>query len=83
MKVIIVGGGRTGSHLSTQLLGQGHDVRLVEYRHDVLERLHHEFDFANPATAQLHMAVQFTGADELVFNTVLHRRHLAQHAFID
>jgi len=32
MKVVIVGGGRTGTHLATLLLAQGHHVRLVEGR---------------------------------------------------
>jgi trk system potassium uptake protein TrkA len=42
MWVIIVGGGRTGSHLAALLLAQGHEVRLVEDRPDTLARLHRE-----------------------------------------
>ncbi len=42
MKVIIVGGGRVGSHLATLLLELGHVVRLVESRPDVITRLHRE-----------------------------------------
>ncbi len=42
MFVLIVGGGRTGSHLASLLLGQGHDVRLVEHRPDILATLHRE-----------------------------------------
>ncbi|MEP7356997.1 MAG: TrkA family potassium uptake protein [Anaerolineales bacterium] len=42
MFVIIVGGGRTGSHLATLLLAQGHEVRLVETRADTLVNLHRE-----------------------------------------
>ncbi|MBI3241672.1 MAG: TrkA family potassium uptake protein [Chloroflexi bacterium] len=42
MFVMIVGGGRTGSHLSTLLIAQGHEVRLVESRPDTLSSLHRE-----------------------------------------
>ncbi|MBI2757810.1 MAG: TrkA family potassium uptake protein [Chloroflexi bacterium] len=42
MYVLIVGGGRTGSHLASMLLEQGHEVRIIEGRHGVLENLHHE-----------------------------------------
>ena len=39
MFVIIVGGGKTGAQLAIQLIGQGHRVKVVEDRPDVLERL--------------------------------------------
>jgi trk/ktr system potassium uptake protein len=39
MKVIIVGGGKTGAQLTHQLLNEGHQVRLVEIRPEVAERL--------------------------------------------
>jgi trk system potassium uptake protein len=39
MFVIIVGGGKTGSQLALQLLGEGHEIRLIEDRPLVLERL--------------------------------------------
>jgi trk system potassium uptake protein TrkA len=42
MNVIIVGGGRTGSHLTAQLLNEGHQVKLIEHRSEVLERLQQE-----------------------------------------
>lgn len=42
MFTIITGGGRTGTYLALTLLSQGHRVRLVENRRDVLARLHHE-----------------------------------------
>ena len=42
MFVIIAGGGRTGSHLASLLLSQGHEVRLVEARPDTLINLHRE-----------------------------------------
>jgi trk system potassium uptake protein TrkA len=39
MFVIIVGGGKTGAHLARQLLDEGHQVKLIEQREDVVERL--------------------------------------------
>jgi trk system potassium uptake protein TrkA len=42
MYVIIIGGGRTGTQLARLLFEQGHEVRLIESRRDVLARLHKE-----------------------------------------
>jgi len=42
MFVIIVGGGRVGSHLATLLLELNHRVRLIEPRRDVVDKLHRE-----------------------------------------
>jgi trk system potassium uptake protein TrkA len=42
MYVIIVGGGRTGSHLASLLLQLGHEVRLIDHRPDILATLHRE-----------------------------------------
>lgn len=42
MFVIIVGGGRTGSHLASLLLMQGHEVRLIDNRPEILITLHRE-----------------------------------------
>lgn len=42
MFVLIVGGGRTGSHLASLLLAQGHEVRLIESRPETLSGLHRE-----------------------------------------
>ena len=42
MLVIVVGGGRTGSHLAALLHSQGHQVSLVEHRKPTLARLHRE-----------------------------------------
>ena len=39
MFVIIVGGGKTGSQLASQLLNGGHKVRLIEDRPAVLAAL--------------------------------------------
>jgi len=39
MNVIIVGGGKVGSHLANILLRGGHSVRVVDDRHEVIERL--------------------------------------------
>ncbi len=42
MFVIVVGGGKTGSQLAAQLLAEGHQVRVVEARPAVVERLKQE-----------------------------------------
>ncbi len=39
MFVLIAGGGRVGSHLAELLLGEGHTVKVVEARPEILERL--------------------------------------------
>ena len=39
MKVIIVGGGKTGAQLARQLLDENHHVRLIENRLEIVERL--------------------------------------------
>lgn len=42
MFVVIAGGGRTGAQLASLLISQDHEVRLIENRKEVLERIHHE-----------------------------------------
>jgi len=42
MYVLIIGGGRTGSHLATLLHDQGYEVRVVEHRPKALANLHRE-----------------------------------------
>jgi trk system potassium uptake protein TrkA len=42
MEVMIAGGGRTGSQLALLLLGQGHQVHLIEHRREILAHLHRE-----------------------------------------
>lgn len=42
MLVIIVGGGRVGSHLARLLLEQGHQIRLIESDPEVIALLHRE-----------------------------------------
>jgi len=39
MFVIIVGGGKTGSHLAGELIHEGHQVKLIENRLEIIERL--------------------------------------------
>ncbi len=42
MFVIIAGGGRTASQLTTLLLAHDHDVRVLEDRPEILRRMHQE-----------------------------------------
>jgi trk system potassium uptake protein TrkA len=42
MFVIIIGGGKVGSHLASLLLQEGHTVRVIDMREDVLLKLHRE-----------------------------------------
>ena len=42
MYVLIIGGGRTGSHLASLLIAQGHEVQVIEHRPDILANVHHE-----------------------------------------
>jgi len=42
MFVIIVGGGRTGSHLAEFLVQEGHAVKVIDDRPEILERLRQE-----------------------------------------
>ncbi len=42
MNVLIVGGGKTGAQLARRLLGDGYQVKLIEIRPEVAERLQEE-----------------------------------------
>jgi len=42
MFVLVIGGGKTGSHLAGQLLEQGYQVKVIEDRPGVVERLQKE-----------------------------------------
>lgn len=86
MKVIIVGGGRTGSHLAKLLSEQEHEVRLIEQRPEALTNLHRELptetifegDGSDPATleaagirnAQVLAAVTAVDSDNLVISSL-------------
>jgi trk system potassium uptake protein TrkA len=82
MYVIIAGGGRTGSHLSSLLITQGHKVRLIESRPETLAGLHRELptevifegDYTDPQVleaagigeTQVLAAVSASDADNIV-----------------
>ena len=82
MYVLIIGGGRTGSHLASLLSSQGHEVRIIEDRPTALVNLHRElpteFIFEGDGTdpqvleavdirrAQVLVAVGGEDADNLV-----------------
>jgi trk system potassium uptake protein TrkA len=86
MFVIIVGGGKTGSQLASQLHAGRHRVRLIEYRPAVLERLYEELpsdivfagDGSSPSVlesaeigkAQVLAAVTGEDEDNLVITTL-------------
>jgi trk system potassium uptake protein TrkA len=42
MFVVIVGGGKVGSHVAKLLLEEGHEVRVIDSREDILVKLHRE-----------------------------------------
>jgi trk system potassium uptake protein TrkA len=42
MFVLIAGGGRTGAQLANLLISQDHEIRVIENRKEVLERIHRE-----------------------------------------
>jgi trk system potassium uptake protein TrkA len=42
MNVLVIGGGKTGSHLAAQLLEQGYQVKVIDDRQAVVERLRKE-----------------------------------------
>lgn len=58
MKVLIVGGGKVGSHLATLLLAGQHQVAIIEQRPEVLTRLQHDLP-----KARLHLG---SGTDPLL-----------------
>ena len=86
MFVIIVGGGKTGSQLATQLISGGHKIILIEDRPAVLERLREELpaevviagDGSSPGVlesagieqAQVLAAVTGEDEDNLVITTL-------------
>ncbi|MCU0487419.1 MAG: TrkA family potassium uptake protein [Anaerolineales bacterium] len=86
MFVIIVGGGRTGMQLAKTLLGEGHQVKVIENRATILERLASELpasaivpgDGSSPAVleaaqiekAQVLAAVTGDDEDNLVITTL-------------
>jgi trk system potassium uptake protein TrkA len=88
MFVIIVGGGKTGSQLAQGLLGEGHQVCIIEERDFVIERLREELpeeviltgDGSSPAVLEsaginhAHVLAAVTGEDEtnLVICTLAH-----------
>jgi trk system potassium uptake protein TrkA len=86
MFVIIVGGGKTGSQLASGLIGEGHKVKVIEERRNILERLETELppeaivdgDGSSPAILEMagireaQVLAAVTGEDEanLVITTL-------------
>ena len=86
MFVIIIGGGKTGSHLAELLLAAGHKVRVIDRRPEVIEKLKTELppdtavrgDGADPKVLievgikNAHVVAAVTGDDEdnLVVSTI-------------
>ena len=86
MFVIIVGGGKTGSHLAELLLADGHKIRVIDRRPEVIEKLKAELpaevvirgDGADPKvllntgikSANVVAAVTGDDEDNLVVSTI-------------
>lgn len=71
MFVCIAGGGRTGSRLAYLLQREGHVVRIIESRSDLLNRLHHELPtesiyYGNPCEPRVLEEVGLGQANVLV-----------------
>lgn len=78
MYVIVVGGGNTGSHLASLLLGSGYEVKVIEERASLLEKLKQELppeaimegDGSSPAileqagVTRANVLASVTGSDE-------------------
>jgi len=78
MFVIIVGGGKTGSHLASRLLAAGHQVKVLDHRPEVFEKLQQELpaeiafladgssptDLEAAGIRQANVLAAVTGADE-------------------
>ena len=79
MKVIIVGGGQVGSYLASLLLSNGHEIRVIEHREDVFNKIQKELPqdsllFGNGSDPELleeagiasaDVVAAVTGADEV------------------
>jgi trk system potassium uptake protein TrkA len=78
MFVILVGGGKIGSHLATRLLAAGHQVKILDHRPDVFAKLQEELppevtfladgsspiDLETAGIRQANVLAAVTGADE-------------------
>jgi trk system potassium uptake protein TrkA len=78
MNVLVIGGGKTGSHLAAQLLEQGYEVKVIEDRPAVVERLRKElppesvfegdgtspFCLEQAGIQQVHVVAAVTGDDD-------------------
>jgi trk system potassium uptake protein TrkA len=78
MFVLIIGGGQVGSHLASLLMEQGHTIRVIDARPDVLAKMHRELpaevihpgDGTDPARLeqsgiqQANVVAAVTGNDE-------------------
>jgi trk system potassium uptake protein TrkA len=91
MFVVIISGGRVGSHLATLLIELGHKVRLIENRQNVIEKLHRELPTeaihtGDPFDSEVLQHAGIQDADVLVTaasddSTNLAVAYLAKHAF--
>src|SRR5205809_8071163 len=48
-----------------------------------LQRLRDKLDFANAATAELHVALDLPGFDDFLLDAIFHPADLAQETFVD
>lgn len=73
MKIIIAGCGKVGTTLTAELAADGHDITVIDKKHDVLERVCSQYDVigmeGNCATMQVLKDVGTADADLLIAMT--------------
>jgi len=73
MKILIAGGGKIGSAVTEQLLGEGHEITVIDFNPDVLELIQERYDVitvvGNAASMTVLEMADVASADLLVAAT--------------